>query len=193
MFSIPNKNNGTAFGSRISIQDGENIIIRDGAAVFKENKLASWLNAEETQGANWLVEDTTTVVTAKDENKSYTYSVRKQKRSVKPVLSNGKPSFIVKLSTEGMVMEEAGGNLDFTKPENLIVLESLFSEAIKQQIEAAIDKSQHEIKADYLDFGKVFQRYHSKAFKSLNWSEVYPTVPIEVQVDCEIKGSGLYS
>lgn len=186
-----NRSNGNALGSRTSIQQGENIIVRDGAAVFKDWKLVAWLNADEAQGANWLVERTEGVVVAHDEDNTYTYQVIKQKTKIKPLLNEGNPSMNVHVITEGMVLEETGKDVDLSKPENLKKMEELFSQAIKQQVEPAINKSQNEIKADYLELGKVFQKYESKAFKSLNWDEIYPTIPINVQVTCKVKSYGL--
>jgi len=187
-----NRTKGVALGSRVSIQKGENVVVRDGAAIFKDWKLVAWLSADEAQASNWLLEKTLAVVVAKEKENTYTYRVRKKDTKFKPVLDDGKPSFVVAVSTEGMVMEEAGKDIDFSKPENLKKMEELFNQAISQQVKSAIDKSQKELKADYLGFDKAFQKYHSEAFEFLNWSEIYPTIPIQVQVDCKIKAYGLH-
>ena len=178
-------------GSRVSIQKGENIVIRDGAAVFKDWKLVAWLSADEAQASNWLMEKTLAVVVAKEEENTYTYQVRKKDTKFKPVLDDGKPSFVVTVTSEGMLMEEAGKDLDFSKPENLKKMEELFNDAISLQVKSAIDKSQKELKTDYLGFDKAFQKYHAEAFKSLNWRDIYPTIPIEIQVNCKLKAYGL--
>ncbi|HBV87654.1 MAG TPA: hypothetical protein DEF42_13620 [Desulfosporosinus sp.] len=186
-----NRSNGVASGSRITIPKGDNVAVRDGAAVFKNWKLVAWLNADEAQASNWLLEKNQAIVVAKEGENTYTYQVRKKDTKFKPSLDSGKPSFVVKVTTEGPLMEEAGKNLDFSKPENLKKMEGVFNEAIRKQVTSSIEKSQKEIKADYLGFDKAFQKTYSKEFKSLNWNEIYPTIPIEVEVDCSIKGYGL--
>jgi len=187
-----NRTNGVASGSRVSIPKGENIVVRDGAAVFKDWKLVAWLNADEAQASNWLLEKTQAVVVAKEDGNTYTYQVRKKNTKFKPILDSGKPSFVVNVTTDGALIEESGKDLDLSKPDNLKRMEALFVEAISQQVKSAIYKSQKELKADYLGFDKAFQKYQSEAFQSLNWSEIYPTIPIEVMVDCEIEDYGLH-
>lgn len=186
-----NRTNGVAIGTRVSIKKDENIVVYDGAAVFKDWKLDTWLSAEEAQAANWLVEKNQAVIVAKDEKSTYTYRLNKMKSKIKPILKDGNPSFLVAVTTEGMVMEESGKDIDLSKPENLEGMEKLFSDTICQQVESAIDKSQKEIKADYLGFGEAFERYKPKAFRPLNWKEIYPTVPVEIQVNSKVKAFGL--
>ncbi|AFQ42247.1 Ger(x)C family spore germination protein [Desulfosporosinus meridiei] len=183
--------NGTAYGSRALLQTGENLILRDGAAVFKDSKLVAWLNGEEVQAANWLVEKNQAIVVAKTEENTYTYEVRKKDTTFKPIINGGNPSILVKVTSEGMVMEEYGEYLDLSDPETIKELELLFAETIAQQVKTAIQKSQKELKADYLGFHKAFRRHEPEAFKSLNWNEVYPTMPIEVEVECKLKAYGL--
>lgn len=184
---------GTALGSRVAIQGRERAIVRDGATVYKNWSLDTWLNAEEAQAANWLIKKSQPLVLARDGDNTYTYQISNWSRKITPVYSNGIIGFQVKINTAGMVMEEDGSDLDFSKTENLRKMESLFTMAIKQQVQSAINKSQIEVKSDYLGFSKAFQQYHPETFKTLDWSEVYPAVPIEVQVTCKVKGYGFLS
>ena len=189
-FTDLQRSDGTALGSRVIISGDENIIIREGAAVYKDWKLDTWLNADEAQAANWLLEGTKPVVVASDENSTYVYDVRKQKTSIKPLYKKGNPSFIVEIMTEGMVMEELGEDLDLSKSENLKNMETLFSQTIRQQTLSAIDKSQKEIGTDYLGFGKAFEQYYPQVYQSLQWEDAFPTVPIEIRVKSKVKGYG---
>jgi len=188
-----NSTKGTAFGSRVTIKDKEPVFTRNGAAVYKNWKLDAWLSAEEAQAANWLVGETRPIIVANEGGNSYTYQISNWKRKITPVVTNDKISFIVKINTVGMVMEQEGKELDFSKPENLKKLEQLFPSAIKRQVSFAIDKSQNEVMADYLGFGRALQQDNPKFFKSLKWQDIYPTVPIEVQVTCKVKGYGMRS
>ncbi len=90
-----------------------------------------------------------------------------------------------------MVTEETGEEIDFSKEKNLKKVEALFTKEIKQQVESGIYKSQHELKTDYLGFGKALRKYEPEKFKSLKWQEVYPTVPVTVEVKCKVSSSGL--
>lgn len=187
------RTNGTGFGSRIAIQGPEKMIVRDGGAIYKNWKLAAWLSAEEAQAANWIVKEAQPLVLARDGINTYTYQISKWSRKIIPKYSEGKINFQVKIITEGMVMEEYGPNLDFSKPDNLKKMESLFAMAVKQQVQSALKKSQNEIQADYLGFSKAFQQYYPDIYKTLKWQEVYPALPVEVQVRCKVKAYGMRS
>jgi spore germination protein KC len=186
-----NRTDGIAIGSRVYIQKGENVITRDGAVVYKDWKLLAWLNAEEAQAANLLIEKTQAVILVNEEKNTFSYRIRKMDTKVKPSFEGGKPSFRVNVTTEGMIIEESGKEIDLSKPDNLQDIEALLAQAISQQVNSAIEKSQKEIKVDYLGFEKAFEKYQSKAFKSLNWNKIYPNIPIEVEVDCKVKAFGL--
>ena len=186
------RSNGTAFASRAALKDRQRVFVREGGAVYEDWRLKSWLNGYEAQAANWLVDKTHPVVVANNRDKTLTYRVTKQRVKITPVFSGGNLSFLVKVKTNGMIIEEAGEEIDFSKAVNIKKAEELFARTIKQQIESAIEKSQHELGIDYLGFGKVLKRYHPGKFGALNWPEVYPTVPIRVQVDSKVRSSGLH-
>ncbi|HYH04875.1 MAG TPA: Ger(x)C family spore germination protein [Bacillota bacterium] len=181
--------NGVALGSRAFLR-GKALFI-EGAAVYKNRKLIAWLTNEEAQAANWLVERTQAVVVARDGENGYTYQVRKYRTRIKPILQEGKITFLVKVKTDGRIMEESGDNLDFSKAENLKKVKIMFSNAIKGQVESAIAKSQHELKLDYLGFGKELKRHRPETFKALHWNRLFPKVPVKVKVDCKVSSSGL--
>ncbi len=182
---------GKAIASRVLI-DQNNMLIRQGAAIFKDWKLESWLNADEAQAASWLLEQAEAVIVAKKGESIYTYQIQKHKTKIKPVFKEGKLSIIITTTTQGIVLEEAGReNLDLSKQENVKKIEDLFTKTILEQISSAIKKSQYDFKADYLELGQAVERYYPGYFNSINWQEVYPTVPIEVQVDCKVKGYGM--
>jgi spore germination protein KC len=182
-------NQGVALGSRVLLKEGK--IVREGAAIYQNWKLAAWLNDAEVQAANWLVDKSRAVVVVKADEASYTYRVSQQKTRITPILENNKLSFLVKVTTDGMVMEEAGIHRDFSKEQNLKEVAALFGKMIRRQAEAAIAKAQHELKADYLGFGAVLKQHRPETFQALNWKEVFPTVPVKVAIVCKVSTVGL--
>ncbi|HEX3048442.1 MAG TPA: Ger(x)C family spore germination protein [Bacillota bacterium] len=183
--------NGTALASRAILKDEKKTFAREGAALYKNWKLIAWLDGADAQAANWLVQKTRAVVVTNDGGISFTYQVSKTDTQITPEMKDGKLSFLVKVATVGMVMEETGGDLDFSKEKNIKKVETLFTKTIKQQIESAISKSQRQLQIDYLGFGKTFKQYQPKIFKSLNWPEVYPKIPVTVEVHCKVNSTGL--
>ena len=177
---------GRAFGNRIMVSEDDKTIIRTGGSVFDKWKLIGWLNAAETEKANWLVGKAETTVENKTGQYVYTYSVNAHSVSLKPVVDGKQLKFTVKVKTDGMIIHEQGQPIDITKPKNLVKLEKLFSQVITKEIESAISKAQKEIGVDYLGFGQALKKSNPEFFKKINWDETFPTVPVEVEVKAHI-------
>ena len=185
------RNKGVAMGHRILLASGAKTMVSEGAVVYKDWKLNAWLTGEETQAANWLLKKTHAIIVVKDGANSYTYQVTKLKTKITPQVKDGKVSFAVKVTTDGMILEESGREIDFSKEGNLQKVGRLFGQIIKQQLDSAIYKSQRELKIDYLGFGKAFKQNRPQDFEKLHWETIYPTVPIKVEVNAKVSSSGL--
>lgn len=182
---------GTGIASRVVLKDGGKSLVREGASIYKNWKLIAWLNANEAQNANWLLKKGRPVVVAGHGDKSYSYQVTKRSTKIQPEFHEGKLSFLVKVTTDGMVMEETGEEVDFAKEKFIKYVEAMFAKTIKEQVESAVDKSQHQLKSDYLGFGKALKNNQPKKFESLDWPKVFPMVPISVEVKSKVSSSGL--
>ncbi|MDW7685256.1 MAG: Ger(x)C family spore germination C-terminal domain-containing protein [Bacillota bacterium] len=95
------------------------------------------------------------------------------------------------MQTSGSIFQQQGKMLDLSDPKSVTQLENLFSQTIKQQVEDAIAKAQQDFEADYLGIGLALKRRKPAEFKTLNWDETFPNVPINVEVESMITGSGL--
>ncbi len=185
------RNHGVAMAQRLLLADSDKTMISEGAAIYKNWKLDSWLSGVETEGANWLLEQNQVIIVAKEGPNSYTYRVTKLKTTITPHLKAGKISFAVKVAINGMVIEEAGKAVDLSRDGNLKHLGKLFSRLIQRQIKAAVHKSQQELRSDYLGFGEVFKQNRPRDFERYDWERVYPSVPIDVEVTANVSSSGL--
>jgi spore germination protein KC len=182
---------GKALGSRIIKPEEGSTAIRHGAAVFDQWKLVGWLSSKETQGANWVLEDIDIKIKRKKDENLYTYFVNKKSARIVPEILNEEIHFTVKIQSDGTILQQQGEQLDLSKPENIAQLEKLFSQTIKQQVQGAVVKAQKEFGVDYLKFGAALKRKDPKFFDTVNWDEVFPTVPVTVEVHSEITRTGL--
>ena len=184
-------NKGTELAPRVLMQGKDEPVINNGGAVLRNWKLAGWLSAEETQGANWLIGNTNAVVVAQEDNESYTYRVNKQSAKIIPYTKDGELAFRVEVKTDGILRQKNNSKLDVSQPENLAKIESLFSRTINNQVSTAIESAQVNFKADYLGFGQALRRKDPALFKTLNWDQVFPTVPVDVEVKARVTVFGM--
>lgn len=183
--------NGRALGSRFIVGQDMETLIRHGASVFDDWHVVGWLSAEETKQANWIVGEGRSSIVAQLEKGIYTYVVDDTKIKIIPSTNNGPLKFLVKLKSDGIIIQERQHFIDLTDPQEIKELEVNFSKEIQKEIEMAIAKAQQHFKVDYLGFSTALHNKNPQSLRELNWTEVFPNVPIEIEVDCKITRFGL--
>lgn len=183
---------GKGLGTMVTVSEQGKKLIHNGSAAFDKWKLVSWLDGKETQDANWIMgEANTTVLVTADEG-TYAYRVDYSKASVKPVWDDqGQLGFVVRLKTDGMMMDEQETDFDLTKPQNMNEMEKIFSREITGQVEAAVHKAQKEVGVDYLGFGQALKRYAPEYYNKLDRDKVFPVLPVTVLVNASVTRFGL--
>lgn len=186
-------NKGVALGTRVYLakEDNKKVTVRGGGAVFKNWHLAGWLDDYETQAANWFLGKSQATVIGKLGTSTFSYIVDDKSLKIKPATKDGKLKFLVKLKTDGNIVEQQGSGFDLKKPEDTKKVEKMFSETIRKQLADAVYKSQKEFGADYLGFGKSLKHSDSKLFKKLDWTELFPEIPVIIEVDAHISRFGV--
>lgn len=166
-------------------------------AVFKKDKMIGTLNERDTRGVLWL----------KDEIKGYTVNVKpkgeKGEVSLNPVsarinmiprIQGDKWKMLVKINTEGSIVQN-GTNLNFSDPNSIKELEKAYKKGIEDRIKLALYKTQHELKADIVDFGEEFHRKYPKQWKRVEkrWGEEFPNVEVNFDVEAHVRRQGYIS
>ncbi len=183
---------GKGLGTMINVSGQEQKIIHNGSAAFDKWKLAGWLDGKETKDANWITSEANTMVFVSADGGTYTYRVDHSKISVKPVWDDqGELGFVVRLKTDGMVIDEQTKDYNLIKPRDVNEIERIFSQEITGQVQAAVRKSQQELGVDYLGFGEALKRYAPQVYKNLEWEEIFPEVPVTVLVNASVTRFGL--
>lgn len=182
---------GNGLASRIMVSEQDKYLIRHGAAVFNQWKLIGWLSHIEAQAANWIVGDVDATVEARRGTSIYTYFVNKKRIRVTPETSEGNVRFKVDLHTDGTILQQQGERLDLSEPKSIKELESLFAKTIGNQVRGAIAKAQNEYQVDYLGFGSALNRRYPKVYRRLQWDDIFPSIPMEVEVKTAITRTGM--
>lgn len=164
--------------------------------VFKKDKMVGVLEGIESAGYAWInneqgrrlfeIDDTPTA------NIKTTNQIDKSKTTIVPEIINGKLVIFIKVTATARVYINSG-NIDLNSKENLENLGDLQSEAIKEEIEACVNKVQKEYKTDIFGFGEKIHRKYPQEWKTLekNWEDVFPDLTFMVDVKVKIRQTGL--
>ncbi|YCI77856.1 Ger(x)C family spore germination protein [Bacillus sp. R1-10] len=164
-----------------------------GTAVFKKDKMTGTMTEKETRGLLWL----------RDEMESYTVTLKPKgvkgeislnpvsaKAKIIPQIINDKWKVLVKIDTEGSVIQN-GTNLNLSSLKAVKAVEQDFQKDIEKRLEMAFLNTQ-EKKADILGLGKEFYRKYPKQFNKIenNWDEIFAEMEVEIDVAAHIRRQG---
>lgn len=172
----------------------------NGAAVFRGDKLAGWLNAKESRGILWLrnefVSGVMTVTVPDNEGGGRVGAeVHKVSSKIKPTVS--KDNVKIKVDAYGEIeIYENSSVFDLNDPKAIQSLKKMFENEIKARLELTVAKAQKEFNSDVFGFGQAVYRANPKqwlqTYKS-TWSEIFPEIEIEIAAEIKIKGTGFSS
>lgn len=165
-----------------------------GTAVFRKDKMIGKLSEKATRGILWL----------RNEMEAYTVSVKPKGLSgeislnpvsshaqIIPKIQNGKWKALVKIDTEGSVIEN-DTNLLLFSPQSIKRVDQAFEEDIKKRILFTLDEVQHQFKADIIGLGNAFYRKYPKQWKQnkKRWGKLFPEVEMDIEVEGHIRRQG---
>jgi spore germination protein KC len=165
--------------------------------VFKGYKLAADLDGNESKGVGRITNQKIqelSAVSIKDPDSgaavSAVFRLQDNTSKIKVKMNQEVPeAFITTKATATMVQFD--GNIGAITPEILLACETDLANNVKKELEAAITKAQKE-NSDFLQIGLNFYQQHRKEWKVIKprWYEVFPDLPIHVNVKIKILNSG---
>lgn len=166
-----------------------------GIALFKDLKLAGYINTEETDGYLLAVGKYRKGVIAAKVPKNdgvIRVNIKNAKTKITPEIKGKKPRISIKIKGEGSVYGNST-KLDLSVPKYLELAQRQIQEKIKEQVESTIKKVQQEYNTDIFCFGSYFMQYKPKEWKKLEskWSDIFPVLKVSVSVDFKLKTSGM--
>lgn len=166
-----------------------------GTAVFRQYKLAGWLDEKESRGLLWVtgkVKSGIIVVSSPEtESRLIALEIIRSKSEIKPKITDGILTINVNIKEEGNLGEIQPDTVDITKPDVFKELEERKKAAIEDEISAAVVKAQ-ELNADIFGFGEAVRRKYPKEWRQLNdtWGEIFPTLEVNIAVDAKLRRTG---
>lgn len=166
----------------------------DGLAVFRDGKLAGWINHENARGVLWILNK------VKSTNINLDWGGKKNAINVVPIRSktkvsvsfkHNKPVIHVALENEGWI-SEANTAINLTDPKEITKIEKKVEEEIKKEINKTISIAQ-EHKSDIFGFGERVHRADPKLWRKMegDWNEHFSELEVIVKVDSYIRREGV--
>lgn len=186
------------YASRIELLDGEKKqTILTGAAVFRKDWLAGWLDRSETRGLLWVLgkvkSGVIVVPSPLEKEKKVSLEIIRANSRIEPIIKeNGLPAIIVKIQEEGNLAEQMSVD-DLTKPENWYLLEEYQAAAIENEVKTVLHVAQNELGTDIFGFGEAVHRQYPQVWQELkdSWPQIYPSVEVEVIVSAKLRRTGI--
>lgn len=174
-------------------------VVISGTAVFKEDKLAGWLDEYYTRGVICLqgktVKGAVCVLPSPGEpGKKVSITVRRENIKVTPFYDGENLSFDVNIRVEGNMVEQQSRE-DLAKPDKIKALEGEMEDEIKRTTTGTLEKAQSEFGEDIFGFGEVFHQKYKKEWRELKnrWDEQFSRANVNIVVKAHITDTGLLS
>jgi len=175
------------------------LMIMDGTAILKSEKLVGYLNESETRGLLWLtgkVHQTLVVFPyqSKLDHEEHAVSVEVHRSETKTDVSirNGKATFKVEIQAEGRV-NELGLNDAVIGAEEMERLEQQAEAVIKKECELCFTKAAKAYRTDPFLYGKLLSRAENSFWQmqKKTWPERIAETTLQVVVQFHIDRFGL--
>lgn len=165
-------------------------------AVFKKDRLVGWISQDETKYFLWITDNFDGgiyPISVKEDSSHYemVLEIFKSKTTKKAEYINDELTVSINISTTANI-GEIMGQYDFSNTDNIIALESIIEEKIKNGIENLIGKVQKEYNSDIFELGLTIKKDMPKIWKDeieSNWDVIFPKLKTKVNVDFKIRGS----
>ncbi|MFC5648017.1 Ger(x)C family spore germination protein [Paenibacillus solisilvae] len=176
-------------------QSENNMFRLSGTAIFKNFKLAGFLNGKETGGLLWVTGKMKLGrVTANlpEGNGNVGMVLTSTKRRITPVIRGNKVKIIVQLQGEGSLYEN-NTLLDVGQQKNLELVQHALEKSVEKQVQDFLSKIQKQYKVDIVGFGQEIYRNQPKQWKALKeqWDTKFPEADISIAVKLNVRGSGM--
>lgn len=167
-----------------------------GTALFRGDKMVGKLNARESRGFLWFVETVGTAIvplTLPDSECEVSIELRENSFGLTPRYENGEISFVATIETVADLVE-LGCPTSKEHSEIFKLLEPELENYIKEDVEMMLDKLQNDYLVDSIGLSRNFRAKYPKQWREVkdNWEDIFPTIPVDVQVHAEINNPQLF-
>ena len=167
----------------------------NGTAVFSGDKLADWLNEEESMGAMFITRQArggAIPFAFRSPEKNATYIFRSTKTSVKPVISRDGITFVVNIKGAGELTEDKNAAIDMAKEADIKAAEQLIDAEAERHCQDVVARCQ-SLKSDIFGFGDLIHKTDPVFWKQISdrWGDYFPNVKVQVTAKFTVVDTGV--
>lgn len=172
--------------------DGKKKVKLDGTAVFKQGKMIGELDMAQTRGLLW--------VTGKAQGGALTVDTPwgqvilelfHSNSRLKPVKTeNGMIRMALTINEDGVIQSNETTQ-DVSRLENVEMLKELMKEAIRSDVENALEQARM-LSADVFGFGEAIRREYPDDWETMkeDWDMIFPQIELDIQMNVELRSTG---
>ncbi len=168
-------------------------LILSGLGAFKKDKLAGWLNEDESKGYNYIIGNVKETVgfIQYDEQNQLTFEVIKAKAKSKAYLLDDKPAINVEIMLKVNVAAQTG-DLDVTANDVVDKASRKIEEKVMSYCNSAFEHTKKDLKTDIFGFGEDIHRAYPTLWQSIknDWNKEFVDLPVNIKVHVEINNLG---
>ena len=175
-------------------QNEDEILVANGTAIFKDDKLAGIIDTSSTRGAliiNNRLNSGTEVINVESVGK-VSYSLEKSKSKIKFNLENDIPVYNIDIAVKTNVYE-IERDIKKPLPDNAFdLMEIALADRIKAIANQAIYKSVFEYNSDIFGFGQIALKSNKNYFKTIEdkWDQTMKEAKYNINVSVKIDNTG---
>ncbi|WP_180960368.1 Ger(x)C family spore germination protein [Neobacillus cucumis] len=169
-----------------------------GAAVFKNDKLAGWMDEEEIRGVLWLrneIQEGVITIKIPEENGGGKVSLDIERTEAKIIPAHRKGEVIVTLIVNGeMTIIENYSKLNLTEQKVLEFLQKNIEKKINERIRLSVDIAQKQYQSDIFGFGQEIYKKYPKEWNSHyknKWEQEFPHLDVSINSHVSVRRIGL--
>src|SRR5690554_1597281 len=169
-----------------------------GAAVFRGEKMAGWMDGHETRGQNWIrntMQRGPIVVDLPEEEGLATIEIMKMQSKIEPKKRNGEVMITVEIKAEGRLQDlvTPPGKAPRLEQEFTQSLENRFAEIIRRDCKRSLTRAK-ELEADIFGFGNTVYRKYPRLWEeelARRWKDIFLDLTVEFLAEATLNRPGL--
>lgn len=168
----------------------------NGAAVFRRDRLAGWMESRETLGYQYVIGKARgamiPIKLPQYQTDDISINMTQSQSKITAEVQEGRVIMFIDIEAKGDLTEhmEIYG---IAEPETIDLLERELAQEIRRMAEDSIRLNQREFRADVFGFGEQLRKTNPQAWKAIeqDWYDIYPTVEVVINVETTIRSTNM--
>jgi spore germination protein KC len=165
-----------------------------GTAVFKEGKLAGYLNDKETRGLNWIrgkveVGSLTAICPTLG---NVALEVLRSSSKITPAVEGSNVTLNIKINVSFILRGLYTKVNPIKEPQLMDEIGAAASKAVEEEVKLALSAARERLNADIFGFGEKFHAAYPKEWAAMekDWDSIYENMSIDVVVESKVRNTG---